>query len=427
MTAYQLRLNIPTRLSAADQRQTFLWQSDLRDSFVTRLGPSLGRLGPVPRRNIEFVRLAAGVLAADRSTPRRGDGSNWNRRDLELTIPVFEPAAWNQIADRLAQIIGFLSGDAWHLQFVGSRSPKERVTELRRAVRRVILLSGGADSAIGALVARHELGGDPYTLVSHIGATNLSPIQRTVAQQVERLLPAGDQEHKPIRLTRARRRVDGSFFPSENTTRSRSLLFLSLGLAVASIDGVDLWIPENGFASLNPPLGADQRGSLSTRTTHPTFLTGLSELLSEIGVHAPIHNPFERMTKGEMFSRAAELVGEQPAAGFLTATHSCGHTGHRSFRLPIRMQCGVCFGCLVRRSAFAASGLEDRTEYIMSMGRKDLTDYLADKSMVAAMQEFVERGIVDADVASMALPPTYASRDAVDLIRRAMTELRTLW
>ena len=56
---------------------------------------------------------------------------------------------------------------------------------------------------------------------------------------------------------------------------TRSFLFLAFGLAIASMEELPLWIPENGFASLNLPLTADQRGSLSTRTTHPLFLEQL--------------------------------------------------------------------------------------------------------------------------------------------------------
>ncbi len=426
MPAYRLRLSMPSRTSAADARGTFLWGNDGRSSFVTSLGPSLGDLGPVPKPNIELVRLAVGVLAVDRSTLRRVRGSNWSRRDLELTVPVTDASRWEQIRHRLEKLLGFLSGDDWQLDFVAARSPKERTRVVNRPVSRVVLLSGGADSAIGALVTRNQLSTDPYTLVSHVGATNLSPIQEEIATQLATLLPDGNQLHQRIRLGRGRKRVDGRNFPSEVTTRSRSLLFLSLGLAVASIDGVELWIPENGFASLNPPLGADQRGSISTRTTHPTFLSGLSEILTEIGVHAPICNPFERMTKGEMFRHTAGLIGEDRAATFLTSTHSCAHTGHRSFHLPVTMQCGVCFGCLLRRSAFAASGLADGTVYVSSLGRADVARYLADKSMERAVQEFVERGIAEADVASMSLPPAYPSRDAFDLIRRTMGELRLL-
>ena len=60
--------------------------------------------------------------------------------------------------------------------------------------------------------------------------------------------------------------------------RGRSFNFLAmamLGLSVVQrINGNDInkiFIPENGYISLNPPLTRRRIGSLSTRTTHPNF------------------------------------------------------------------------------------------------------------------------------------------------------------
>ena len=93
-------------------------------------------------------------------------------------------------------------------------------------------------------------------------------------------------------------------------------------------------------ASLNPPLGAERRGSLSTRTTHPAFLAGLTRLLDTVGAQSEIVNPFAYQTKGEMFTGIAEQFGTTKASEFLSATHSCGLTGQRSFRVSVRTQCG---------------------------------------------------------------------------------------
>ena len=60
----------------------------------------------------------------------------------------------------------------------------------------------------------------------------------------------------------------------ENTTRSRSFLFISFGVfAVSGVKGVnELKIPENGLIALNVPLDNLRVGSHSTRTTHPFYL-----------------------------------------------------------------------------------------------------------------------------------------------------------
>lgn len=123
--------------------------------------------------------------------------------------------------------------------------------------------------------------------------------------------------------------IRGHRFKNENTTRTRSFLFLALGLALASVDEVELGTPENGFASLNPPLGPDQLGSLSTRTTHPWFLTELSGLVSAAGAWGTLSNPFAAQTKGEMFRWLADQVGDGPASDLLSATNSCAFTNRR--------------------------------------------------------------------------------------------------
>jgi hypothetical protein len=295
MPNFALRLSVPASLTVGEAKRTFYWTPEGRDSFVTACGPSLGVLGPVPKPNIELVRLAAGVIAADRTTPRRAQGSNWSRREIQLAVPVFRPERWEPVSERLAQLLAFLSGDNWSLQFVRSRSARERVATVPTGASRVVLLSGGADSAVGALLSRHKLGEASQVLVSHVGATSLAPIQRTIAESIEKLLTGPAQDHHQIRFSRHATQPNGVRFPNEFSTRARSLLFIALGLAVASIEKLPLWVPENGFASLNPPLAPDQRGSLSTRTTHPAFLVQL-QALPALALRAPAFRYVGRRT-----------------------------------------------------------------------------------------------------------------------------------
>ena len=371
MRPYELRLSVPQNIPSYRSKALFYWSPDQPGTIIATLnkkkvGPKLGIVGPVPRPNIDFVRLATAVFAADRSTPRAGGGSNWSRRDFELTIPVFDPDAWTAVAPRLVPLLQFLTGDHWSLRFMRGRSGPESVAKPLTDIERVVLLSGGADSACGALFSRNELGDTSQVFVSHVGATALSPFQQKAAHAVEALLPGGEIHHRQYGIRRRSKQVNGLTYDNEYSSRSRSLLFLSLGLAEASIYNVELWVPENGFASLNPPLGPERRGSLSTRTTQPAFLAALPPILADAGVHSALRNPCERMTKAEMFSCVTELVGRHNASDFLSATHSCAHTGQRAFGIPVSTQCGVCFGCTVRRSAFEASGLTDKTKYLQA-------------------------------------------------------------
>ena len=291
----------------------------------------------------------------------------------------------------------------------------------------MVLLSGGADSAVGALLSRHELGDAPHVLTSHVGLTTLAPVQRRIAQRIGQLIGGPAQPHQQIHFSRHAIQLDGTHFRDESSTRTRSLLFLAFGLAIASMEALPLWIPENGFASLNLPLTADQRGSLSTRTTHPLFLEQLAALATAAGAHARIENPLAPMTKGEMFSRVAEVIGRDAASDLLSATHSCGHTGHRNFKISPLQHCGVCFGCLLRRASFLASGLSDQTSYLSerTTGRPD--GYLRSKSMAPSLRAFLARGLRPADLASLTLPSGYDTAAARDVCERAIRELELLF
>lgn len=427
MADFTLRLSVPRTPRPSDLRTSFYWTAEGPTSFEGPFGPRLGSLGPVRPENIDLVRLALLVFAADRTVPRSGSGSNWSQREFALRVPVTNAAPWQSAKGEIERLLAFLTGDAWSLDFYRTRAPKESVRNQPRpsVPRRVVLLSGGADSAVGALLSRSQLLNDEgHLLLSHIGAKNLAPIQRDVALAAEELLPGPSQAHMQVGLRRSSRQIDGARFTNEPSSRSRSLLFLSLGLAAASIDDVPLWIPENGFASLNPPLDPNRRGSLSTRTTHPAFLEGLAQVLATVGAHSSIHNPFSTMTKGEMYALAAGLVGVDESAQFLSTTHSCGLTGQRAFGLPVTRQCGVCFGCVVRRASFRAARLEDTTAYITSGISEQVDGWLARNSVERAMRGFIRRGVRSRDLAALSLPAGYSAEAAGDLCRRACVELK---
>lgn len=424
MPPFTLRLDAPPSVTDQEARESFFWLGDGRSSFTTPLGPSLGLLGPVKDRNVDFARIAATVFAADRSVPREGGGSNWNQREIALTIPVSVLKPWRAVRSRLEATLNFLTGDSWHMAFVKAPAPAEEVRLQTDSPKRVVLLSGGADSAVGVLKSRDELADDEqHILVSHFSANFLPNIQRHLASEAQRLIPGPGQRHEIIHFNRVARRIDGVTYPSEPTSRSRSLLFLALGFAVASINEVPLWIPENGFASLNPPLGPERLGSLSTRTTHPAFLADIASILADAGAHSIIENPFAAWTKGEMFAFVGDLIGKARASKFLSATHSCSLTGQRNFGINPAVSCGVCFGCAVRRASFAASGIKDRTTYIDAAAEDRLRSWLDEQSVEVPMRNLVRRGVQRRDILAMNLPLEYSLADADDLCRRGLAEL----
>jgi hypothetical protein len=108
-------------------------------------------------------------------------------------------------------------------------------------------------------------------------------------------------------------------------------------------------VPENGFISINPPLTPRRLGSLSTRTTHPHFLSELEAVLGGAGLPIRLTNIFEGQSKGEMLAGC-----NHPRIAMLAAaSYSCGK-GKR-----LNGQCGRCVPCLIRRASFKAAGMSD--------------------------------------------------------------------
>ncbi|MGI8483552.1 MAG: hypothetical protein ACR2OU_04740, partial [Thermomicrobiales bacterium] len=152
--------------------EVFLWSDSASSSFTRGLDPYLKPWGSVKKSNIDFVRIALGVFAADRSVRRRGGGSDWNAREISLTVQVDDPKHWQRNKDHLASLVGFLTGDRWAFAFV---SASERITvnvkPEKDAFSRTVLLSGGADSAAGALLSALQLPQDnSQALVSHLSS-----------------------------------------------------------------------------------------------------------------------------------------------------------------------------------------------------------------------------------------------------------------
>lgn len=428
MPDFCLHIAASTQDQITDDKFAFYWTSSYTtSSFISTFGPGLGGVGPVVSVNVDLVRIAATVIAADRSTTRRGGGSNWNCRDIGLTVPVYHPDRWRAVDNDLRDLLGMLTGDQWRFDFIRTPNLEEEIVPAEQGPKRVVLLSGGADSAIGAFESARTVGASGHILVSHVGATFSAPIQQGVVTQIGSLFPNILQKHLQIRFSRKADQMSGQPFPNEFSMRSRSFLFIALGLAVASCHRLPLWIPENGFASLNPPLSPERRGALSTRTTHPAFIAGLVDILQAVGAHADVSNPFIDLTKGEMFTQLAAKIGDTEASRFLSSTHSCGHTGQRSFSTSPRTHCGVCFGCILRKASFEVSNIEDHTSYIDSAPGSRLERWLKTKNVESSVRYFIQKGVGVREIASMGLPPGYSASDAQDICNRGLKELARLY
>jgi 7-cyano-7-deazaguanine synthase in queuosine biosynthesis len=426
VSAHRLLLRAGSKQLQQLSTDDFLWQPYSEPSSMeTNLSPRLEELGPVPPPHVDLVRLAVLVFLTDRSVCRdQGPGVRWDR-DLSLTVPVSDADVWTTAADALEYHLHVLTGDRWTLAFEQERPRKKRSVAEVEPAPIVCLFSGGADSFAGA-VAAHAKTGVPPVLVSHWDFSEISGVQNNLVRRLEKLWGTGP-EHERIEVTRWSRQVgSGSKFRDEKSRRSRSLLFLSLGLAVAAARGAELWMSENGFTSINPPLAPERRGSLTTRTTHPAFLGGLTETARAVGLTVRLLNPFDDQTKGAVIRDCAASLPKGNASSLLSATHSCGKPswfpGYRQSH-----HCGLCFGCLVRRGAFVAAGVKDRTLYIEEDLRGDSRrqDFASGTRMktVQATRYRLRRGYDERDILSLGLPDRIPVRAAVQLVNDGLREL----
>ena len=405
----------------------FVWRrpADGRSSFRVSVGPNLEEFGAVPSANRDAVWLAAGGFLTDRTDDRL---KGWERQ-LEIIVPSASPDAWSAVSAEINEMLSFLTSDQWKTTFV-QHAPesweKHHADVPEQAVSDVVcLFSGGADSVCAAVKALAE----DYSIIlmSHWDFTGHKKIQSKLVDNLNHQFGV-DIPHVSVNLGRSEKQIGGGTFRDESSRRSRSILFITLGLAVASARGmVPLLIGENGFTSLNPPLAPERRGALSTRTTHPEVLRRLRGIMRAVGAHTDFRSPYTDMTKGEMFRSVAETIGQENASALLSNSHSCSHLRKAGrYHLPPITQCGVCFGCLVRRAAFIASGLEDRTTYLINhLDQEQLDKFLTSetKEDIAAMRYAVGRQFGMADILALNLPDNYDLDGSLDLVRRGFREL----
>ena len=377
-------------------------------------------LGPIDELHIDFIAFATLVYLVDQTALRPGPG---RERDLEIEVPVSDPDAWSRVADELADLTAFLTGDQWSTSFYARSATRKGDVADPERTGPTSLFSGGGDSLSGAVVLGQD---QPPTLVSHWAAAGVAGVQSKLVDELS-VLWGSDPEHLQIHLGRRSKQLGtGDPFDKETSSRSRSLLFIALGLAAASVRGGGLTMAENGFTSLNVPLTPERRGALSTRTTHPAFIAGLTGVLSELGVATTITNPFQALTKGQVFRQVADQIGGDTASELLSKTHSCAKSDMWRYGLSPVAHCGVCFGCLVRRGAFIAAGIDDETEYANeALAGKNRKRFFRGKRLATyeSVRYAMEDGFTVKDTLGLGFPSDASIGDATDLANAGLSEL----
>lgn len=317
-------------------------------------------LHPAPRA-WDFLSLALAVTAADLAGHRNVSPDGWTR-EIELEVSVADPAFWNKQRDLVARLLGFLTTDKWEVGFIGGglcpKPPRKAVLPPEDCVA---LLSGGLDSFIGNL---------------DLVATGRRPfvVSQTVRGDAENQRAFAKLMGGGLRHLQVNHNADVPNPETPPSQRARSLIFIAYGILAATTlkqyhagCGVTLYVCENGFISINPPLTGTRLGSLSTRTTHPVFLELVQRLLDVAELRVRVENPYQIKTKGEMMR---DCMDKKLLRAHAAHTTSCGRYLQHGY-----MHCGRCVPCLVRRAAFCAAGINDTTEYVYGDLGRDDEDY----------------------------------------------------
>lgn len=293
----------------------------------------------------DFLLIALGVVAADKAVLRSESVDGWTRK-IELTVYVHEYDKWLREKKQIEEMLRFLTGDFWKIHFEKldeSIGPQNHYSLRKNDC--VCLLSGGMDSLVGA-IDLHEDGRNPLFLSQIVRGDAEHQRAYAAAVGTNNLC----QWSNSVK-TRGR---------AENSTRARSIIFFAYALlATCGIDynasgRKEIFVPENGFISLNIPLDYMRIGSLSTKTTHPVYMKMLQEIWDDLDLKVDLVLPYRFKTKGEV------LIGcknQDLMKSLIFGSTSCGKYQRHGLR-----HCGECVPCLVRRAAFLKAGMKDETE-----------------------------------------------------------------
>lgn len=352
MTEARVRLDTTDDEHSGRPELAIRWLSSReRSTIQLAQGGPLGQLGVHTEAAEDLLAVALATYCADRVVARDTCADGWTRY-IHLDVPVRRPDRWDR--DLLERTISFLTGDHWRVTLRrGQPHPGLRTTDRSLMIPDTAsLFSGGLDSLAGVCTSRQA--GEMVALASYYDD---GPSGHRQKQLVARL--GSDHPHCRFRVewTDTASNAQG-LQPQEPTTRSRSFLFLALGLLVACAQGATrLRMAENGYVALNVPLHTGRIGSLSTRSAHPQFVDGLNQVIRDAEMGIKIENPYLFKTKGEVIECIMQHVPH-----IAWDTISCAHPTAGRWRGQSFSNCGYCYPCIVRQAGFHRNG-DDETVY----------------------------------------------------------------
>jgi hypothetical protein len=305
----------------------------------------------------DILTFAALVYLADTRISRiRHAEDSWTR-ELSIELPVFNLKKWASVSEIFTKMLNFLTGDRWEISFIQRDKALSENNLIAAEYDAVSLFSGGMYSLISTI--NHLKSNHSVALISHAGDSYTKNAQQKLLAEFKKKYPNLTPSYFNLWMA-----FKKDFIPDggiENSTRSRSFLFIAFGIfALSGMNGINvLQVPENGLIALNVPLDDLRIGSHSTRTTHPFYMNLWNQVLSELGLPYSIENPYWNKTKGEM---AAECLDKEFLLQVIKESTSCSSPQKARWSGQPSQHCGYCVPCLIRRAAIhKAYGLENDT------------------------------------------------------------------
>ena len=388
---------------------------------------SLGAPNPIA---LDLLMIAGACYVIDKATARKESADAWTR-DLKVNFAVSDPRVWKAVGPQLDTALTFLSGDVWRTSYRQAPcklfvAPKKRrrvalVPGEPTTFHAVALFSGGLDSLVGAIDYLKDNPSNNLMLVGHYDAPGPKSQQENLYERIRGQFPA---RTKLVQVRVAQRPPKNT----ESSLRSRSIVFLSLGIYAASELGADipLFASENGMIALNLPLTPSRSGSCSTRTMHPFYLDTFRSMLAQLGLQNKLANPLSFNTKGECLTecRDTKLVGV-----LASRTVSCSHGSRRQdWKRKSATNCGYCVPCLFRRASLHAVKLDSGKDYGFDVCADELTvesdGVSADdlRAMTTGLRRFQDKQSIRRALTSVA--SVQPIDDYVHLVVRGLGEVR---
>lgn len=405
---------------------------NIRRQIDISFEPLYQRWGIPKLITLDFLLIASVCYVIDKTMPRKNTFDKWTR-EFEVEIPVSAPDLWQGVAPDLKTALGFLSGDIWQFSFCQldanffqqPKKKRQRQICVSRPgeITSICLFSGGLDSLLGAIELLTKNDEQRVILIGHSDTPGPAKEQKDLFAVLQNSYPQRAEllqirvKHKPLSA-------------GELTLRSRSLLFMALGIYAAQASGfnVPLYAPENGLIAINIPLTPSRAGTCSTRTMHPFFLDKLIIVLEKVGIKNPIINPFRLKTKGEC---AVECLNQDLLSSLVNISVSCSHPNRRRYWVRRDTKnCGYCVPCIIRRAALHKVGLDDGQKYGIDICDREVSveSQLDSADDLRAILDFLRRQRTVANLTQdiLRVAPVDRVTDYAKMLDRSFNEIRSL-